>query len=111
MPAPASLPCSPRPPVVVTARSLGAGQIGAIISATGSGNLLREIRVGTIRNATVEIDGQAASSGLSIALTGTTSTDVTITRARPGEDVLVPLIVVDTCGEWPTLVGAGPSVL
>jgi len=36
----------------------------------------------------------------------TRATTFTVRRASPGA-VTVPLVLVDRCGEWPTLVGAG----
>jgi hypothetical protein len=32
-----------------------------------------------------------------------------VRRATAGQGTTVPLVVTDSCGEWPTLVGGGPG--
>ena len=103
-------PCAPRPPVRLLTRAIGGGRLGVTITATGTGNGLREIRVGAARNATVEIAGSTGIANFAVPLPGApASIQGTVTRTRAGEAVQIPLVVVDQCGEWPTFVGGGPN--
>jgi lysophospholipase L1-like esterase len=112
VPSPTSTPapCAPRPPVLVSVRTIGGGRLGFTITATGAGNGLREIRVGAARNATIEIAGSTGAGNFVVPLPGVpASVQGTVTRTRAGEAVHVPLVVVDQCGEWQTFVGGGPN--
>jgi hypothetical protein len=80
------------------------------ITATGRGNALREVRVGEVRNATVQVAGQTGGTGLRVTLpTAPSSVEITVTRAGAGDLVHVPLVITDQFGEWPTFVGGGPE--
>ena len=36
-------------------------------------------------------------------------TSLLVHRVTPNQPATVPLVIVDGCGEWPTLVGGGPG--
>lgn len=94
--------------ILVSTSRAGPGKLTSTITAVGGGNVLREIRVGAARNATVEVAGRSGTGNFTVTLPGTPATVVlAVTRQRPGEDVFVPLVVVDQYGEWSTFVGAG----
>lgn len=110
------LPCSPRPRPTVNVTSSGAGRITATIAASGANNPLSSLRIGStarpIVNATVDVQGgpTGVANGQTITLpTGTTQVVLTVNRQTPGA-ALVPLVVVDGCGDWPTFVGMGANV-
>jgi hypothetical protein len=110
-PPPTPLACTPRPAVEVASVPDGTGRLRVTISASGSGNRLREIRVGGAANATLDVGGQTGIAGpRSVALPdGTEQTTLLVHRVTPNQPATVPLVVVDGCGAWPTLVGGGPN--
>jgi hypothetical protein len=84
--------------------------LAVTIVATGAGNVIREVHVGEARNATIDVGGLAGPADFSVTLSGTSASVVTvITRARAGETVHVPLVILDLCGDWRTFVGGGPT--
>jgi uncharacterized protein YkwD len=106
--------CNPRPRPTVTSVSGGPGRIVTTISVTGANNTLTSIRFGngnrSIVNATVDVQGQATgvTAGQTVNLpTSATQAVLTVTRIGAGQAVLVPLVAVDGCGEWPSFVGMG----
>jgi thermitase len=108
-------PCSPRPPVSVHATAGAPGQlrvtIGAGTSSTTSTNRLVQVRFGSATNAVIQPDSQAANHGnVDITLpSGADQYSFTVQRAAPGAATTVNLTVVDACGDWPTVVGGGPT--
>jgi hypothetical protein len=108
-------PCSPRPPVSVHATAGAPGQlrvtIGAGTSSTASTNKLVQVRFGTATNAVIQPDSQAANHGnVDVTLpSGADQYSFTVQRATPGAATTVNLTVVDACGDWPTVVGGGPT--
>ena len=99
-----------RPTVTLTTTRVAPGTLSVTVAATGPDNTLREIRVGEVGNATVQVAGQTGGTGLRVPLpTSPTSVVVTVTRTNPGALVHVPLVILDQHGEWPTFVGGGPE--
>src|SRR6185436_19383342 len=107
-----SMTCAPRPPVGVSTARIASGLVQVTITAsTSSGtpnNTLQELRFGTAQNAVIEVNGQSRGAGnSSVALVpGTRQTVFVIRRLNLGA-VIVPLSVIDGCGEWRTFVGGG----
>ena len=86
----------------------GTGQLQVTIAVSGAGNSLQTLRFGTTTNARIEASGQSASGSFTLSLApGTQQTTFTVTRLTAGQPVTVNLVVVDVCGDWPTVVGAG----
>ena len=87
------------------------------MTATGTGNLIRMLSVGTSTkppvNAVVNVSGGPANVSTftsSIIQPNVTATmQLTIRRAVAGQPTTVPLVVTDGCGSWETLVGGGTS--
>lgn len=105
--------CSPRPAVAVSQQVVnGKLMVHIATSALNSNevNALQGLQFGALRNATVTLNGQQVTSGLSVSLPpATTSVNFTVERATPGQDTSVAFAVVDACGAWTTFVGAGPA--
>src|SRR5262249_7429132 len=102
--------CAPRPAAHVTTARSARGHLQTARSATGANNLLRSWAFGAATNAIVETSSQSGSGGFAVALPpGTTSTTFTLSRTLPGQPATVLLTVTDSCGDWPTLVGGGPT--
>lgn len=108
-------PCASRPPVSVVTTPLGDGRLQVTLSAGTSAalpsNALRELRFAAATNALVDAGGQTGQGGaFTVTLAaGTQQTSFVIRRATAGQAATVPLVVVDACGDWPTIVGGGPS--
>lgn len=103
--------CAPRPPVKVTT-AVSAGKLNAHLQAgalnTQQPNALKALQFGALQNAKVTFNGQAVASGQAVTLPASSNTaDFTVERATPGQPTTVPLTVIDSCGEWKTLVGGG----
>jgi len=110
---PAPPPCTPRPAMSIRAVPNGSGQLRVTVSATTSGttaNQLVQVRFGQATNAVIHPDSQSATQGNSTVTlpSGVDQYGFTVQRATPGAATTVNLIVVDGCGEWPTIVGGGP---
>jgi hypothetical protein len=109
-------PCQPRPSVSVAVVPSG-GQlqvtIGAQTSASTPSNTLQALRFGAGTGALVDVPGgptgQAGSFTVSLP-PGTRQTTFFVRQSTPGTAATVPLVVVDNCGDWPTVVGGGPGV-
>lgn len=104
-------PCTPRPATRVQT-SVSGGTLRATITSTqlntNAANPITSIRLGTLQNARVTLNGQTLSSGQTLTLpANTTALELVITRITPGQATTVPLTVVDGCGEWQTVVGGG----
>ncbi len=115
-PSPTPLPavsCTPRPAVrVITAKGAsGTMQVTVTAGTASSGpNTLQQIRFGAGTNATIQAGTQAESGNFTVTPpAGSVSFTFTISRNVTGNATTVPLIVVDRCGEWDTLVGGGPA--
>jgi CSLREA domain-containing protein len=112
-PVPASVRCTPRPPVRGAVARNGLGALLATLTATtppDSGtNRLRTLRFGQVTNATVDAGGQTGlGSNQAVTLPeGLSQTTVVVHRGPNGSSATVELVVVDDCGEWQTLLGGG----
>ena len=107
-PPPSPTVCSPRPRMLVTTVRSGPNQLTSTISATGQGNVLRELRFVEARNATIDVAGRSEAGTFSVELPDLpTNVTFVMTRLRMDEAVHVPLVVVDQCGDWTTFVGGG----
>ena len=107
--------CSPRPRVDVTSGAAN-GALTVTIGATGTGNTIRSVRLGTATrppvNAVVDVAGgpTVARGALEYAPNPPVSQlRLTIRRATPGQATTVPIVVTDACGTWETVVGGGVS--
>jgi hypothetical protein len=113
----ASPACTPtRPNVSVTSTRVGSGRLQVTVTAQtlpgGATNTLRTLRFGDPHPSTnelIDMSGQTARSGaFSLTLpAGTTSTSFVVRQAATGRPTTVNLVVVDGCGDWPTMVGGG----
>ncbi|MCC6179624.1 MAG: CSLREA domain-containing protein [Chloroflexi bacterium] len=107
--------CSPRPNVTVLVAPGAEGLLTFTIQATsnslGHPNQLRQVRVGQMTNATVDIGPQTGvGNNQTVALpAGAASVSGVVHRQVRGQPAHVPLVVTDDCGDWPTFVGGGPS--
>jgi len=107
--------CAPRPPVAVTSVATGDGRLQVTVTAgtqaPNATNRLTELRFGAGTNALVDVAGQTGRTGaFTVPLNGSpTSVTFVVRRATTGQATTIPLTVVDTCGDWPTFVGGGPS--
>jgi hypothetical protein len=103
--------CAPRPSIGVATTTLGAGRLQVVVTAPSIANdRLVALRFGAATNARIEAPGQNGSGGFSVSLPpGTQQATFVVQRVADGQAVTVPLTVVDSCGEWPTVVGGGPA--
>ncbi len=108
--------CAPRPAVGVAVVPGGAGALQVTITATTNGstptNQLTRLQFGAASGALIDVPGQPAGQPGSFTVVlaaSTTQTSFTVRQAVAGQAATVPLTVTDSCGDWPTLVGGGPS--
>jgi hypothetical protein len=96
--------------VAVTTAPQGAGRLHVTLSASGPHNALRTLRFGAATNATIEASGQRGAGNFTVNVApGTVRSEFTLSRTTAGQAVTVPLTVTDGCGDWPTVVGGGPT--
>lgn len=106
--------CSPRPRINMVTAVVGTGRLQVTIStSTHAGfptNTLRSIQFQRAQNAAYEITGQPSGTGPYTVNypNGTTQTTFIVKRTAAGT-AQAQFSVVDDCGSWPTLVGAGPT--
>jgi uncharacterized repeat protein (TIGR01451 family) len=110
----ATATCQPRPNVRVTAAATGPGLLTATIDAqTSAGtpsNSLSSIRITSILNATVQINGSPVSADQTVSLPGgTAQASLSVQRQTGGQASTVAFVVTDACGEWKSFVGGGPG--
>ncbi len=105
--------CSPRPPVRVDVSAAPAGLILVTVRAGGPEVQLTSIDFGTASNALIFVEAEHASPGnFTVALPpGTVQTLISLRQLTAGQAVMVPFVVNDSCGPWPTFAGAGTAVL
>lgn len=115
-PAPPSNPCAPRPQVTISTWRIGPGVLGVrVMAGSAAGGTraasLQQIRFGAATNARIQVDREPVSLGNSAAAVpaGVSQYVFTVSRIVAGQSATVPIVVVDECGEWPSLVGGGPS--
>jgi hypothetical protein len=107
--------CVPRPPVVVQTSRDGPGRLRVVLTASTSpvapGNRLTELRFQAGDNALVDTAGKSNWMGsFTLPLPDRpASTTFWVRRATDGRATTLPLVVVDDCGTWPTLVGGGTA--
>jgi len=113
-PAP-SVVCSPRPTFTVHASPSAPGVLQVTVavgrSAEAANNTLQTIRIGSVVNGTIDVSGRGQiASGTTVTMApGTQQATLVVRRVASGTATTVPLVLTDACGEWPTLVGGGPS--
>ena len=74
-------------------------------------NALSALQFAATTNASVDVGSQVGATGtFTVSLApGTMQTTFVVNRLNAGQASTVQLAGVDTCGEWPTLVGGGPG--
>jgi hypothetical protein len=75
-------------------------------------NRVRELRFGATTNTLLDVPGGPTGVPGPFAFSppaGVMEATFFVRRAVAGLAALVPLVVVDACGEWPTFVGGGPG--
>lgn len=90
----------------------GAGRLHVTLTADPAAHAsLVALRLGAATNALVDVGEQTGLSGNTTILLppGTLQAQLVIRRATAGQATTVALVVVDACGEWPTVLGGGPS--
>jgi len=109
--APLAQACAPRPPVNVTASPATPGRVQVTVAATGASNTLQRLRFETATNAQVEVDGQVHTPPFNLDLpAGTGAKSFAVVQVTADQAAtLTRLVVVDDCGDWPTLVGGGAN--
>jgi len=102
--------CSPRPPIGVQSAPVGNGRLAVTVTSAGDNNWLTSFRFTSIANGLVELPGQPPRQGTFNynPPAGTTVSQFFIRRLTAGPTT-VQLTITDRCGEWPSLVGGGPS--
>ncbi|HEY7068256.1 MAG TPA: hypothetical protein VII06_42800 [Chloroflexota bacterium] len=105
--------CTPRPPVTVSVAVTGGGRLQATVTAQASANArLLSLAFGTARDAVVDVPGGPTGTAGNVTVPLSTAPQqivLTVRRVQSGQGVTVPLTVNDSCGAWPTFVGAGPA--
>jgi hypothetical protein len=103
--------CTPRPPVGVTVTPAGAGRLQVTLTANGVNNRLAQLRFQPTTNALVDVRDRSGAQGpFTVDLPDQPQQLIFfVRRANAGAATTVPVIVVDGCGLWPTVVGGGPS--
>jgi hypothetical protein len=93
----------------------GVGQRRVTVTTTSNpsfgAHALTSIRFDELRRAEIEAPGQPATSAVPLTLTvpaGATQATFVIRRTAAGE-LMARFTVTDSCGAWPTFVGAGPD--
>jgi len=106
--------CQPRPNVVIRAVPNGDGRLRVTLTAAsnpGFRNTLHAVAWGTFVNATVDIIGAGpVQQGQRTTFpVDTLSVTFLVARASAGQATTVSLTATDSCGDFPTFVGGGPS--
>jgi hypothetical protein len=100
--------------VLVTAAPQGNGLLAVSLRAqllpATPNNALRSLRVVGLNNAQVRHNGNLLQAGQEITLPpGTPDIALVLQRSAAGQPTTAQIVVIDACGEWPTLVGGGPN--
>jgi len=99
--------------VVATPSAPGRLQVivRANVSAGTPSNGLAELRFTGLTNASVDAGSQtSATAPFSVTLpAGTSQSTFFVNRLVAGQATTVTLVAVDMCGDWPTVVGGGPT--
>src|SRR5262249_5488621 len=108
-------PCAPRPTVSVVTTPSPPGRlqvtVRANVSAGTPSNGLAGLRFTGLANASVDAGSQTgATAPFSLTLPpGTVQSTFFVNRLAAGQATTVTLVVVDACGDWPTVVGGGAT--
>jgi hypothetical protein len=114
-PVPPPADCSTRPAANVRATATGPGVLQVIVTAGRPGgaphNALRAIQFGSAANGAIDIPGYgSAASNTNVGVApGTEQLTFVVRRAANGAAAMVPFVLTDACGSWPTFVGGGPT--
>jgi hypothetical protein len=101
--------CEPRPAVQLTTVA-GDSQLVSLIRATGAANRLLAVEFGAATNSRVEVADHPSGPGNFTLGVPTDAPLVSFTLRPLAPDAYsVPLVVVDRCGRWPTLVSAAAA--
>jgi N-acetylneuraminic acid mutarotase len=106
--------CGPRPNVAVATSRGGPGQLQAVIGAqtfpATPGNSLQRITITRIDNATVTVNDGPVTTGATVPFpAGASQATLLVQRQNPGASSMIAFAVTDSCGEWRSFVGGGPS--
>ncbi|HEY7060486.1 MAG TPA: hypothetical protein VII06_03335 [Chloroflexota bacterium] len=103
--------CAPRPAVTVATVPAGGGRLRVTVRAAAAAHVsLSALRFGATTNALVDSGDQRGVGSFTVALApGTREAAFTLERQAAGQAATANLVVVDSCGEWPAVVGGGPS--
>lgn len=111
-PPPGACP-SPRPPVKLSTAVTNSATQQTTTTITAGVGVVRSLQFGAGVNASIDAGGNEKSSGnFTFATAGNSAVArFDVRPASIGSAVTVPLVVVDDCGPWSTLVGAGANAL
>ncbi|MGE3271709.1 MAG: hypothetical protein AB7P40_23355, partial [Chloroflexota bacterium] len=104
---PTPTPGRGRPPIKVRTRK---GSNGTIIATVDAGSCtINSVQVGTVRNARVDLEpGLRLSSNSTVDVHPTSgSIELTASPINADDEVFVPLVIHNDCGEWQTFFGKG----
>jgi spore coat protein A len=106
--------CQPRPNVAVSTQPNGDGRLRVTLRANVNGgtpiNHLTQLRLTSSTNAVVYAGLYAQSAPFTMNLAPDTTTyTVLLARQLSGQAATASLVVSDSCGDWPTLIGGGPT--
>jgi uncharacterized repeat protein (TIGR01451 family) len=103
--------CSPRPPVEINTARLSSDRLSvAVLASAPTGttdNRLQSIRLVGTDNAVVETASGQRTAPFTIELPDQPLAFSFTARRVAAGPFLVRLVVIDSCGEWPTFVGGG----
>jgi hypothetical protein len=106
--------CSPRPAFSLRSRTTAPGVLEVTVTAgsvTGpTPNSLVSVRLGSVVNGTVDVNGygQVGSGSMVRTASGSQQATLVVRRIAAGATT-VPLFLTDGCGEWRTFVGIGAN--
>jgi hypothetical protein len=106
--------CSPRPRVVIEVTPAGPGERRVTVTTTSNpsfgANALQQIRFEELQLVEVDVLGER-NGAVPLIMNypaGTTQASFILRRTTAGA-LMARFTVTDSCGGWPTFVGAGPS--
>ena len=106
--------CAPRPAARVSMTKTAGGRLDVTVTpGIGSGapnNRPHALRIGTVTNARVLVNGQQVPNGGRVTFAANvTAAHFLVERIATDKGATVPLVLEDDCGDWATFVGGGPS--
>ena len=99
----------------VSTTTRGGGRLDISLSAGTAAllpsNALQQVRFGAATNALIDVGDYRRMTGnfTYTPPSGTTQVSAEIRPVDNKQAVTVPLVVVDRCGDWPTVVGTGAA--